>query len=96
MLVVPNKFRPYMKGHPYPQLVSLKNGKDCEWVVHSNRFKDAVVLDNGWQAFAAFYNLKVGDYMMCKITVDVFKMKVYDPISYDQKVVICREHADLE
>jgi hypothetical protein len=34
--------------------------------------------------------------MMCKITVDVFKMKVYDPISYDQKVVICREHADLE
>jgi hypothetical protein len=85
-----------MKGRPYPQLVSLKNGKDCEWVVYANRLKDAVVFDNGWQAFAAFYNFKVGDYMMCKITVDGFKMKVYDPISYDQKVVICHEHADLE
>jgi hypothetical protein len=53
-------------------------------------------LDKGWHAFAAFYNLKVGDYMMCKVTVDGFKMKVYDPISYDKKVVICREHADLE
>jgi hypothetical protein len=49
-----------------------------------------------WHAFAAFYNLNVGDYMMCKVTVDGFKMKVYDPISYDQKVVICREHANLE
>jgi hypothetical protein len=55
-----------------------------------------VVLDNGWQAFAAFYNLKVGDYKICKITIDSFKMKVYDSISYDQKVVICHEHVDLE
>jgi hypothetical protein len=81
---------------PLPPTSVLKNGKDCEWVVHANRFKDAVVLDNGWQAFADFYDLKVGDYMMCKIIVDGFKMKVYDPISYDQKVIICREHVDLE
>jgi hypothetical protein len=96
MLVIPNKLRPYVKGRPYPQLVSLKNNKDCEWVVHANRFKDDVVLDNGWQALAAFYNLKVGDYMMCKIAIEGFNMKVCDPISYDQKVVIYREHADLE
>jgi hypothetical protein len=76
--------------------VSIKNGKDCEWVVHANQFKDVIVLDKGWHAFAASYNLKVGDYMMCNVTIDDFKMKVYDPISYDQKVVICHEHADLE
>jgi hypothetical protein len=34
--------------------------------------------------------------MMCKVTVDDIWMKVYDPFSYDQKAVICREHADLE
>jgi hypothetical protein len=96
MLVIPNEFRSYLKGCPYPQLVSIKNGKDYEWVVHANRFKDVIVLDKGCHAFAAFYNLKVVDYMMCKVTVDGFKMKVYDPISYDQKVVICCEHADLE
>jgi hypothetical protein len=83
MLVILTKFRSYLNWRPYPQLVSIKNGKDCKWVVHANRFKDTIILDKGWHAFAAFYNLKVGDYSMCKVTIDGFKMKVYDPISYD-------------
>jgi hypothetical protein len=39
MLVMPTELRSYVKGRPYPQLVSIKNDKDCEWVVHANRFK---------------------------------------------------------
>lgn len=96
MLVIPEEFRHYVKGRPYPQLVVIQSCKQCEWVVHSNPYKDVVVLDKGWHAFAAFHDLKEGDYLMFKLTPDGFKMKIYDPITSCQKVLFCREHDGLD
>ena len=95
MLVIPKEFRLYVKGRPYPYLVVIKNCKECEWVVHANRYKDEVVLDKGWPAFASFHDLKEGDYVMFKVTADGFKMTMYDPITSCEKELICREHTGL-
>ena len=96
MLVILKEFRLYMKGHPYPHLVVIQNCKECEWVVHANRYKDEVVLDKGWPAFASFHDLKEGDYVMFKVTADGFKMTIYDRATSCQKVLICDEHAGFD
>ena len=95
MLVILKEFRLYVKGHPYPHLVVLQNCKECEWVVHANRYKDEVILDKGWPAFASFHDLKEGDYVMFKVTTDGFKMTIYDPVTSCEKDLICHEHTGL-
>lgn len=95
MLVIPEEFRTYVKGRPYPQLLIIQGGKECEWVVEANLFKDAVVLDNGWPRFAAFHDLKENDYIMLKVIANGFKITMYDRITSCKKVMLCREHADL-
>ena len=92
MLVIPKEFRPYVKGRPYHQLVVIQTNKLCEWVVHANPYKKEVVLDKGWQHFAKFHELKVGDYVMLKVIADGFKMTIFDRITSCQKVLTCSDH----
>ena len=95
MLIIPTYFKPYVKGHPYPQLVVVQACEECEWVFHANRNKHQNVLDKEWATFAAFHGLKEGDCLMFKVTADEFKMKIYDRITSYRKVFIYREHAHL-
>jgi hypothetical protein len=79
----------YVKGRPYPYLVVVKNCNECEWVVHANRYKNEVFLDKGWLAFASFHDLKEADYVMFNVTVDRFKMTMYDPTTSCENELIC-------
>jgi hypothetical protein len=47
MLIISKEFMAYVKGHPYPQLVSIECCKDCQWTVHANPYRD-VRLDTSW------------------------------------------------
>jgi hypothetical protein len=58
MLIILKEFRAYVKRHPYPQLVSIKCCKDCQWTVHANPYRDEVVLDRMWPALAASSDFK--------------------------------------
>jgi hypothetical protein len=95
MLIIPKDFRAYVKGRPYPQLVLIECCKDCDWIVHNNPYRDEVVLDIMWPTLAACLDLKVGDYLLFKVTADGFKLRIYDRITTYLRPFICSEHADL-
>jgi hypothetical protein len=85
MLIIPKEFGAYVKGHPNPQLVSIKCCEDCDWIVHANPYRDKVILDRMWPALAASLDLKVGDYLLFKVTADGFKPTIYDRITSCQR-----------
>jgi predicted Rdx family selenoprotein len=95
MLIIPKEFRAYVKGPSYPQLVSIECCKDCEWIVHANPYRDEVILDRMWPSMAASLDLKVGGYLLFKVTVDGFKLTIYDHITSCQRPFIYSEHTDL-
>jgi hypothetical protein len=95
MLIIPKEFNAYVKGRPYRQLVSIKCCKDCEWIVYANPYRDEVVLDRMWPTLVASLDLKVGDYLLFKVTANGFKLRINDRITSCQRSFICSEHADL-
>ena len=96
MLIIPKEFRTNLKGRPYPQHVIVQSCKECEWVVHANRYKGEVVLDKGWPAFTAFHDLKMGDFLILKVTTGGFKIQILDRVTSCEKVFICLEHGHLD
>jgi hypothetical protein len=76
--------------------VEIECGKNCGWVVHANTYKDEVVFEKGWLAYAAFHELTEGDYLVFKATVDGFNMTIYDHTTSCQKVLICDEHTGFD
>ena len=86
----------YVKGHPFPQLLVIHGGEECEWVIHAIVDSGHVLLEKGWHKFAMFHELALDDYLMSKVTADGFKMTIYDRTTSCQRVFVCREHVVLD